>query len=509
MKTGKAGFAPHSNHRMSVKRHTAYNLGGAVAPAAIMLVSVPIYIELLGEARYGILAIIWLFTGSLAFFDFGLGRATAYAISSKTSAGGAERERIFWTAVIVNLVFGTLGGLVVVLASPLLFAGVFNVPPALQEELKPVLPLLGLAIPLLTLEGVLTGALTGRERFLSLNIRTIIGTTITQLLPLISVWLLGPTLTVAVIATIAARALSVAIFVMIAFRIVPAGWRPRWGGKRLVRELLNYGGWISLSAMLNPLIAALDRFLIAVFLNPFAVALYVVPFDLVTRAAMFSRALGTAIFPKLAKLDQEQATELSWRAIKANAGLMTILCIPGILIIEPFISLWINPSFAKDAALVGELIAITLWLNALAIVPHAMLQAQGRPKATTLILLLQFFPYAALLLPSVIWFGIVGVAAARNFRSVLDLTLLAHQAGLLGRVVPFTIIPLCLLGSAIFVSRTWGIASLAGAGTATLTLTLAIVWSAWASVDLRATAQSALIRFVALARQSRVGTRQK
>ena len=190
---------------MSIRRNTAYNLLGSVIPLAVSLVTIPIYLGLIGDARYGVLAIAWLLLGYFGLFDLGLGRATAQRIAALRDGTAGQRAETFWTALALNVGLGVVGGLLIWPIAAYFFGNVFKVEEALRPEVQAAVLWLILAVPMATLSGVLSGALHGRNRFFELNVISIAGTVLFQLLPLATAMLWGSDLGVLLPAALFAR----------------------------------------------------------------------------------------------------------------------------------------------------------------------------------------------------------------------------------------------------------------------------------------------------------------
>ena len=404
---------------MSVGRFTSYNILGSVVPLVLTFVTVPLYIHLVGIERVGILSLAWLLLGYFGLFDLGLGKATAFRIAAQRDAPQQDRAATLWGALIVNVGMGVIGGLLLWAAAHVYFSFYFKVAQTLRPEILDAVPLLALSVPVATLTGVLTGALQGREKFLETNVISAVTTILFQLLPLGVALLWGPTLSGLLIAALLSRAVALIALWRICAREFTAGHKPKTE-RGTIMALLRYGGWVSFNGLIGPMLVIVDRFAIGNVLGAVPLGLYHVPFQIAKQLAIIPGSLTSALFPKLTIASVEESRLLNRKALLTLAATITLPVMIGIFAMEPFLNLWVGREIGVQSAPVGRILLIGFWCNAMALVPFTQLQAAGRPRTVTMILLLQIPLYLGALYVAMIGYGIVGCAVALAARFGVD-----------------------------------------------------------------------------------------
>lgn len=429
---------------MSIRKHTIYNLMGSLAPIVVTLFTVPVYLQLIGTERYGVLVIVWAFLGYFGMFDMGLSRATAQRIAILQNAEPKERSDVFWTATFLNLFFGIFAGLLLWPLAHFFFTTYFKVAENLRGEILAAVPWMASAVPVTTMSGVLSGALQGREKFLALNVSSLLGSVLFQIFPLIVAWLHGPDLSSLVLAALFGRISTFFVFFLYCYHYVPLKIKPSVR-LSLIASLFRYGSWVTVTGFIGPILTTLDRFLIGSITGAKALSYYAVPFNLASRVVVLPSSLSNTLFPRFSTTSEDERNRLMDEAVRSLIVILTPLIIIGILIMEPFLKFWVGPDFANNASTVGEIIAIGLWFNGQAYIPYARLQAQGRPDLVAKCHLIEIIPYLAFLSAALIFWGVIGAAVAWSLRVIIDAGLLFLICGYGRRWISVHILPIFLI----------------------------------------------------------------
>jgi O-antigen/teichoic acid export membrane protein len=274
-----------------LSRNLVVNVVGPLLPMVVSFVTVPLYIHAIGAARYGVVTLTWILLGYLGVLDFGLSRAAANALGKLAHASSRERSSVLITTLYLNLLFGsTASALFYAIGGALLWRW-FPLSGELAHEAVAAFPWMVPMLPLGLLSGVAIGALDSRERFLLATTLNSCGVILGLVLPLVSVMIFGPSLTVIIPAVLLVR-LGVVLAMLTA-----VFWAERpiysfapdfvWA-----RKLFGYGAWVSVSSVISPILDTFDQMIIGRMLGAAAVAHYAVPMNLAIRSQVLAQALA-------------------------------------------------------------------------------------------------------------------------------------------------------------------------------------------------------------------------
>jgi O-antigen/teichoic acid export membrane protein len=420
-----------SFHRR-VARATILNLAGLTTPLVVGFLLMPVIARHLGTARLGLLGLAWALLEYFALFDIGLGRA----MTKYVAEGLAQRAPMVGQLVIVSAVsqvmLGVAGGAALALLAPILAGRVFDVSADLLAEATAVFHILGLTLPIALLAISLRGVLEAAQRFGLSNAIRIPSSVATFVIPAIGAKA-GAGLPSIMLWMLVARLVTCIILAVIIPRAVPAvRWeRPRdWA---VLRPLLPFGGWVTVSNVVSPLLVYLDRFVLGSVAGLAAVGFYTAPYELMTRLLILPTSLITTLFPTVSALNAPAERGRVGRMFAASVRNLLLAMLPPVAMVVVFapdiLGAWLGPEFAAQSALAVRLLAVGVLVNALAHVPFGYLQALGRPDITAKFHLAELAVHLPATWLLVREFGLPGAAVAWTLRATLDAILLFAAAG--------------------------------------------------------------------------------
>jgi O-antigen/teichoic acid export membrane protein len=127
-------------------------------------------------------------------------------------------------------------------------------------------------------------------------------------------------------------------------------------------------------------------------------------------------------------VDSAEAKALAARAVLSLGAIMTPIVVIGLLLIKPFLILWLGAALAERAAPVGQILLVGIWINTLAFIPFTYLQGRGRPDLPAKFHVMELLPFVATLWVLIDWLGLPGAAWAWDLRVLADTLLLFWAA---------------------------------------------------------------------------------
>jgi len=455
-----------------VARNTLLNLVGQVLPLAVGVATIPVIVPALGEERFGLLGLMWAVLGYFSVLDFGLGRATTKFVAQFAAQGDeGALQRVATLAVASQTGIGVLAGIVLAAMVPLVVETVLQVPAGLLGEARSSFLLLALSVPFVVLSLSLRAILEAIQRFDLVNLIRTPSSVAVFLAPAIAAPL-GVKLPGILLLLLLVRLIACWVTWMAVRRAMPwFRWDlvPSW---RALRPLLSYGGWVSVSNVVSPLLTYLERFMLGSLTGLVAVTYYTAPYEGVTRLLIIPASLATALFPALSTPHGRVGDGDARRLLAGSVRyLLLALAVPIALLVAfpgEILQTWLGPAFAAQSADVVRILSVGVLLNGMAHLPFVYLLGQGRPDVVARFHLLELILYAVGAWWLVRGLGVTGAALAWTLRVTLDAALLFAATWRLGGVSPRVLVSdgggRALVAVAVLVLFGIGVGSLHGLG---------------------------------------------
>lgn len=407
------------------------NLIGFGAPALAALIVVRPLVNGIGADRFAVLTLGWVLIGYFTVLDLGLGRALTKLVSERVGARNTrDLAGVVVPALVIMVMAGAIGGAGLAAGCSWLTTTVLKVPRGMQAEATRAFYVCAACVPVVILSAGLRGVLEGYRQFTYTNaVRTITGVG-SFLGPFVAFNLSGSLPTLMGTIVLCRAAACVGYGVMVA-RTLERSWRCVHRTDA-IRRLMAFGGWITVSNVISPVMVYGDRFLIGALLSLADIAYYGIAFEFINRLLTIPSALAAALFPAFGSIAASRGTAetgvLYRRSIRFLFG---VLC-PATLATAAFgrelFVVWLGPAYPASAHSAVAVLALGALCNGLATVPFALIQANGRPDLTAKLHLAEVIPFVLVAYVCTRMGGLTGTAVAWTARVVFDAAMLLWMA---------------------------------------------------------------------------------
>lgn len=411
--------------------HIGWNLAGLLLPLLIAAITVPALLNSLGQERFGLLALVWGVVGYAGALDLGLGRAlTQYVATLSNEQWRHQVRTVLKTSSILTFISGCVFGLFLCLATLFDVQQWFNTEVVSENELKAVILLVALVLPVQAMSATYRGLCEASQRFEGINVVRILLGVVTFAGPGFAMYF-SEQLILPVMLLVVARILALIVFRFLAIRCLHSTEVHAVFDPILARRLFNFGGWVTVSGLLSPIMLQADRFSVGALISAAAVSLYVIPYEVVVQSLVLVGAVSATVFPAFSRMLSAQPDLLPgyfkvW--LKRIALLMLAVATVLAVILPWLLPLWLGDKATPQMAQVGQVLCLGVFANALASMYYALIQAHGRADITARFHLIELPVFLIMLWLFIHLLGPAGAALAWSSRMLLDLLLLHNFA---------------------------------------------------------------------------------
>lgn len=374
---------------------------GALLSYAIIIVNMiigvvytPILTSKLGQSEYGLYSLVTSVISYLTVLDFGFGNAIIiYTARYRASKQKEKEEKLHGMFLIIYTIIGILSGIIGIilwLNVDNLFGNSMTI-----EELQKAKVLMGI----LTLNLVITfplsvysSIITAYEKFTFYKTLNLIRIILNPIVMLILLQFGYKSVALVILNTVLNIGILLLNYIYCKKKIKI---KLRFGklDTRLLKEIMAYSVWIFLNSIMDKINWNVDQFILGTISGTTVVAIYSVASQLNQMYLNFSTAISGVMLPKVAKMEEQNATDEEFTQIFIQTGriqyiVMALIMSGFILYGQEFINLmWVGPQYS-ESYIIACILMIPLTIPLIQNVGLNIIQAKNQYKFRVIVLLI-------------------------------------------------------------------------------------------------------------------------
>lgn len=416
------------NRTQTILRNIVCNWLGYVVQAAVVFFLTPFVLRELGDARYGVWALISSVTGTYGLLAFGMqGGVNQYLTRYLARRDFQKMNEVASTATAVLSLVG-LAILLISLVVAALFPYIFEVPGDLTREVRLCTVIVGASVAVQMSLFVFSSVFMASQRYDLANVIGV-GTRLLSAGFTLAALRLDYGLVGISLATILSNSIDYLIRCKIAYRIVPElEVRTAFISKSAFRELFHFGAWSFLITIAMTVFSYSDSIIIGIFLPVSLLAPYSLAAGLLRQLESLLKPVEQVFYPALTHLHAaEEADTLRSVYLRGSRLFLLMVAIASVLAAcwaHDFFRLWVGERFVsgQEFPSVAELFLILLCAMCCRFFPGIgiqVLQATLHIKTLALVLCLEALVNAIISIVLIQYYGLIGVSLGTLISVVL------------------------------------------------------------------------------------------
>jgi O-antigen/teichoic acid export membrane protein len=384
----------------------------------------------MGVERFGILSVIWILLGYLALFDFGLSRfVTIHSAQAIALNQRQNLSKIFWSSSLIVVFSSALVAVVLWALTYTQLISQFQVSEDFYQEALSATRWMVLAIPAVIFTTLFRSLLESDQLFKELNVLQLIAGTYNYLSPMLVIHSQTPLLHTVQLLVVGRFAICLAhgLWCLAFFPEIKAF---KYFSKADYQKMLTYGGWLTISNVINPILVYIDRLFLGLFLEASKIAYYTLPTEILNRSLIVPQSIARATFPQMSvqKAGQAYRSKPYLEAQKLTMLTMLPFCLCAFIFGKYALNLWVGQAFTENCLLIFQILTVGVVFASLAGIPYLFIQSRGRSDVAAKLHMCQFPVYLIALYFSVMEFGATGAAICWTARWLVELLMMEYAA---------------------------------------------------------------------------------